>query len=115
MAEAANSTAAAPLVSRTASKSLMAGAPTHAREALRPVLDELLQGLKESRAGGAVHHPVIAGHGDGHHGGDFNLAVLDDGALLARTHRDDAALRRVDDGGEIHPWAPGGGIRRAHL
>src|SRR5476649_536053 len=37
----------------------------------------------------------------GHHRGDFDLAVHDDGTLLARAHGDDAALRRVDDGGEI--------------
>src|SRR3954463_4420069 len=63
-------------------------------------LDELFQGLQEFGAGAAIHHPVIGRHGDGHHSGDFDLATPHDRPLLARADRDDAALRRVDDGSE---------------
>src|SRR5665213_485377 len=64
-------------------------------------LDQFLESLHPLRAAGAVDDAMVAGDGAAHHRGDCELAVLDHGALLAHSHREDAALRRVDDGLEM--------------
>ena len=60
-----------------------------------------LKAARNSRADGAVDDAVIDRERAAHHRGDRELAVLHDGALLAGADRQDAALRRVDDGGEL--------------
>ena len=65
------------------------------------VFDQILEGGEELRANGPVDGSVIAGQGAAHHGRDRERAVLDHRPLLAGADRQDAAMRRVDDGGEI--------------
>src|SRR5581483_1421068 len=67
----------------------------------RGLFDEALEGLHEPCPDGAVDDAMVAGDRAGHHRPDRELSIDDDRALLAGPDREDAALRRVDDGGEL--------------
>ena len=65
------------------------------------IFDQLLEGGQELGADRAVDDAVIDRERAGHHRRDRERAVLHDRALLAGADRQDAALRRVDDGREL--------------
>src|SRR5665213_4299094 len=67
----------------------------------RRVLDDLLELREILRADRAVDDAVIASERAAHHRGDGEGAVLHHRALLAGADRENAAVRRVDDGGKI--------------
>ena len=70
---------------------------TRVRSDVQRIIDISLEGFEETRPGCAIHHPMITGHGAGHEGRDRQLAVFNDGSLLARTDRQNGALGRIDD------------------
>src|SRR5690554_3612340 len=71
---------------------------SHFQEHAGGVLDGFLDALQEGHRLAAVHHAVVVGHGQVHHGPDDHLAIHGHGALLDAVHAQHAALRRVDDG-----------------
>src|SRR5947209_550712 len=70
-------------------------------EQVERVLQNLLEGLEELRAGRAVNDAVVAGHRDAHQLADDDLAVADDRAGRHRADGEDGGLRRVDDRREL--------------
>ena len=46
----------------------------------------------------AIDDPVVEGEAEVTHGADGDGIVDDDGALLHRTHTENASLRLIDDG-----------------
>src|SRR3984893_17261083 len=65
------------------------------------IFDQLFEGGEQLRADRAVDNPVIAGERAAHHRRDCERAVFNDRSLLAGADCEDAAMRRVDDRGEV--------------
>src|SRR5258708_4480521 len=77
------------------------------------IFDQHLECAEQLGAERAVDCAVIAGQSHAHQLRDFDLAVLDDRALLASADREDGGVWRVDHGGKIldavHPEVGDGG------
>ena len=65
------------------------------------MLDQALEGREQLGAERAIDRAVIAGERRAHQGRDGGRAIPDDDARLARAHRENRRLRRIDDGGKI--------------
>src|SRR2546426_711751 len=65
------------------------------------VLENLLEGLEEFRAGSAVDDTMIAGHRRAHHLTHNNFVVSNHRLRRHRTHRENCGFGRVDYGGEL--------------
>src|SRR5436309_2054175 len=70
-------------------------------EQVERILQNLLEGLEELRAGRAVNDAVVAGHRDSHQLAHDDLAVADDRPGRHRADGEDGGLRRVDDRREL--------------
>src|SRR5690242_13300839 len=63
----------------------------------RRFFDQHLEGLQQLGTERAIDGAVIDRERAGHLGADLDLVADNDGSLLARTHRQDGRMRRVDD------------------
>src|SRR5262252_7919400 len=91
--------------------------PSH--EEAERLLEKPLHVLQEASAHRAVHHAVVARDRHLHPAADPDLAMIGDRLLDHRAHRQDGALRRIDDRGKlldvVHAEVRDGERRAAHL